>query len=227
MTMLSSSSPVSRDHDVGRAGDPGALEHEELGRVAVAAPGARTRARAARSGRGAARASVTSWPMRSSVRARLAPTLPPPATIGTRIHRLSMRAHLAGANRLGEDVDRVRGRADRAQAARGVELRARRVEHADDDAVDAEELLRDLADRRCSCCRRRSRRRPRRRPRCRPREAARRPSRGRRRSRRPSCRRAGRAPPRARRSTVTSQPSRSSRARSRSRRGRSRSRSRS
>src|SRR6266487_2792391 len=54
--------------------------------------------------------------------------------------------HIAGAHRLGEDVDRSLRRADRAQAARGVKIGPGRVEHADDDAVDVEALLGHLAD---------------------------------------------------------------------------------
>ena len=62
MTMLSSSSPVAATSEVGRALDAGALEHEELGRVALDAPGARTPPRACRSGTARCSISVTSWP---------------------------------------------------------------------------------------------------------------------------------------------------------------------
>src|SRR5262249_55483969 len=46
----------------------------------------------------------------------------------------------------GKDFDRGRRRADGAQPPRGVELGASRVQDADDDAVDAKALLRDLGD---------------------------------------------------------------------------------
>ena len=68
-----------RDDEVRRARDAGPLEHEDLGRVADAAPGARTPPRATSKRSRRCSMSVTSWPMPRSVRATFAPTLPPPA----------------------------------------------------------------------------------------------------------------------------------------------------
>ena len=81
--------------------------------------------------------SVTSWPLRDAGCARgwRRPCRRPRRS---GVHQLAPRRccrDLAGADGLDEDVDRGRGRADRAQAALGVELRAGRVEHADDDAA--------------------------------------------------------------------------------------------
>src|SRR5262249_5688836 len=77
------------------------------------------------------------------VRARLEPTLPPPA-IRTYM-RLAERA-LVRADGRGDGLDRARGRAHDVEPARGVEVGARRVEHADDDRRHVEELLCDLSD---------------------------------------------------------------------------------
>ena len=157
---------------------PAALEHVDLGRVAVQDQVARTPPRAARSGRALLdqRHLVAHRDERArDVRADLA------AAGDDHVHqRARLGAGIAARTASASTAIAVCGRADRPQAARGVELGARRVEHAHDDAVDAVALLRDLADRRCSCCRRRSRRRPRRPPRSRRAGARRRPSRGRR-----------------------------------------------
>ena len=67
-----------RDHDVRRPLDPGALEHEELGRVALVHLVLELRLEAGRT-RSRCSISVTSWPARISVRARFEPTFPPPA----------------------------------------------------------------------------------------------------------------------------------------------------
>ena len=65
----------------------------------------------------------------------------------TYIRRSSLRDGISQARTASvERVDRRLRRADGAHPARGVEVGARRVEHADDDAVDAEPLLGDLAD---------------------------------------------------------------------------------
>ena len=93
--------------------------------------------------------SVTSWPISSSEAATFDPTLPPPAT--TMYIRPAPCAGRAGA-RLGcthgvdEERDRRLGGAHRAQAEPREELGAPRVEHADDDALDAVALLDHLAD---------------------------------------------------------------------------------
>ena len=108
-----------RDEQVGRTLDAGALEHEAARSRRRGSPGARTRPRACRSGTRCCSISVTSWPARSSERVRFAPTLPPPA-IRTYIRRPPLRPGADGAD---ERLDRRRGRADDAQAARRVELR--------------------------------------------------------------------------------------------------------
>src|SRR5436190_11917732 len=96
--------------------------------------------------------SVTSWSRRSSVRARFAPTFPPPAMTlyirpsGSLGGDALARRDAAGAHRLGQNRDRRRGRAYGPQPAGRVELRTRRVEDPDHHAVDVEALLRDLPD---------------------------------------------------------------------------------
>ena len=169
--------------------------------------------------------SVTSCPTRSSVRATLAPTLPPPATID--VHQAFTRRDVAGADGVREHVDRGRGRADGAQPALGVELGAGRVEQADDDAADVEALLRDLADHDVRVVAVVQTTTASARPRSRPGGAPRCPSRGRRRSRRASSRRAARGPPPSRRRRSRPTPLAQAAGRWSSRRGRSRSRSRS
>src|SRR5581483_875892 len=59
---------------------------------------------------------------------------------------LDRRHEAAAAHRVHERVDRGLRRADGAQAARVVEIGARRVEHAGDDALDVEALLGHLRD---------------------------------------------------------------------------------
>ncbi len=140
-----------REHDVGRARDPRPLEDEELGRVAALhlvlelvlerleavaplldqrhlVPEPEERAR--------------------DVRADLA------AAGDDDVHQTGLRCRLARLRR--RDRARPRGvhqavdgdarRAHGVEAALRVELRARRVEHAHDDAAHVEALLRDLAD---------------------------------------------------------------------------------
>ena len=110
--------------------------------------------------------SVTSWPIRSSERARFAPTLPPPATSAYIRRQPARRSCMRGPVR--QRADRRLGRADDLQPALGVELGARRVEDADDDAARRRSASSRPGRSRCSCCRRSSRRRPRRRRRRRP-----------------------------------------------------------
>src|SRR5262245_46817133 len=95
---------------------------------------------------------VTSCPICKSDRVTLAPTLPPPATI-TYIGGLPLRGtarlqwtDIARPDVVGQDGDRRLGRAHRPQPPLRVEVRARRVEHAGDDAVDAEAFLDHLGD---------------------------------------------------------------------------------
>ena len=144
MTMLSSSSPVTATTMRRRPLDAGALEHEELGRVAVdddvlelvlepleAVAALLDERHLVAGAQQAAR----------EVRADL------PAACDQDVHQAVVASGIrAGADGFLEPVDRARGRADDAQALGRVELGARRVEQADDDALDPEELLHDLAD---------------------------------------------------------------------------------
>ena len=77
MRMLSSSSPVTAITRSARS-MPGALEHPQLGAVAVAGRRARAPPRPSRSGGGRTRSRVTSWPLAISSRARFQPTFPAP-----------------------------------------------------------------------------------------------------------------------------------------------------
>src|SRR5689334_5255479 len=86
--------------------------------------------------------SVTSLPLAMSSRARFHPTLPPPAMI------TYISALLAdGAERRGEHLDRVLGRADRVQPLLAVPRGAGGVHDAHDHLVDLIVLLGDLGDR--------------------------------------------------------------------------------
>ena len=128
MTMLSSSSPVTATTHVGRPLDPGALEHEELGRVAavhlvlelglelVEAVRRAARSASPRGRRGSAPARGSSRPCR---RLRSGGTSRRAAPFGARTAFV-------------ERLDRALGRADDVQAARREELGAGRVEDADD-----------------------------------------------------------------------------------------------
>src|SRR3989442_4564813 len=97
--------------------------------------------------------SVTSCPMSTSERATFFPTFPPPAMIAytrfspclCRAGRLE-RAHVARAHRVRQHGDRSLRRADGAQAAPRVEVRAQRIEHPYDGAADAVALLQHLPD---------------------------------------------------------------------------------
>ena len=134
-----------REQDVGRPRDPGALEHEELGRVAALhlmlelvlealEPVAALLDQRHLVAEAHERA--------GDVRADLA------AARDDDVHQAVTFAPgmLAGAHRLDQRVDRRLRRADGAEPPRRVEVRARGIEDADDDAVDAEALLGDLAD---------------------------------------------------------------------------------
>src|SRR5690349_9897443 len=92
---------------------------------------------------------VASWPLRRRVRMTFAPALPPPAIrtyMGLDLRLLALLGNDTRADSFVEGVDRGRGRTDRAQSARRVEVRPRRVEDPDDGAVDPEAFLGDLAD---------------------------------------------------------------------------------
>src|SRR5438105_9001424 len=88
--------------------------------------------------------------MRIRLRATFDPALPPPATsaytLRSRLRGLARARHLAGAHGVRQHVDRGLRRRDGAEAERLVEVCTRRVEHADDDALDVEALLRHLGD---------------------------------------------------------------------------------
>src|SRR5581483_9105871 len=150
MIRLSSSSPVTASSRSGGLAMPARSSSE----ISVASPSMATwpnssSRRSKRSRR--CSISVTSCPMSSSERLTFFPTLPPPAMItyiasGPSRHGGLEGTGVAGAHRVGEDGDGGLGRADRAQAALAVEVGAQRVEHAYDDAVDAEALLQHLAD---------------------------------------------------------------------------------
>ena len=141
MTMLSSSSPVAATSRSGGRLMPARSSTKS----SVASPRITWCSNSASSlsnRYGRCSISVTSCPARSSERVRFAPTLPPPA-IRTYIRRV---ASSASRTALDERLDRGRRRADDAQAARRVELRARRVEHADDHRRHLEVLLGRLRD---------------------------------------------------------------------------------
>ena len=127
---------------------PGALEHVDLGRVAVLHLVLELVLEPLRSGRGAARSASPRGPGSSSVRSTFEPTLPPPATSAYTVHGLDRRlgTRLASVRATAARRDRALRRADRAQPELRVERGARRVEDADDDTVDVEAPLRDLAD---------------------------------------------------------------------------------
>ena len=72
----------------------------------------------------------------------LEPTLPPPATIAY----IRRRRRLRGAHGLEQSGDRGLSRAHDAHAAIGVQLRAGRIEDADDDGGDVVALLQHLSD---------------------------------------------------------------------------------
>ena len=136
MTRLSSSSPVTASDEVGRTRDPGALEHVDLGRVAEQhlVPELLLELLVAVRPLLDERHLVAHV---SSERATFAPTLPPPATIAYVHQLLTVRARPRRRTRtasvsteiavcVGQTVCRPRC---------GVEVGARRVEHAHDDAA--------------------------------------------------------------------------------------------
>src|SRR5262245_65609584 len=91
--------------------------------------------------------------MSTSDRATFFPTLPPPTMITytscSSLHGDDWRvevADVARAHSVGKHRDRGLRGAHRAQAALGVEVRAQRVEHANDDAADPVALLEHLCD---------------------------------------------------------------------------------
>ena len=132
MTRLSSSSPVTASSELGRTRDAGPLEDGDLGRVAADHRPGRTPPRAARSGR----ALLDQRHLVAEVEQRARDVRADLASAGDD-RRTSGRRSPAGAaaRTVSSSVgDRRLRRADDAHAAIGVELRARRVEHADDDA---------------------------------------------------------------------------------------------
>src|SRR4029079_13303300 len=146
MTMLSSSSPVTATTMLGGRWMPA----RSSTKISVASPLTTTCSNSSSNRSNLSRrcsTSVTSWPTRRRLRARFAPILPPPAIrtymSAADLHRLR---HVARPDGVRQPVDRVRGRADRAHALLLVELGAGRIEQPDDDTVDAEALLDDLAD---------------------------------------------------------------------------------
>ena len=146
MIRLSSSSPVTASTRSGGRAIPARSSTCDLGRVAEHATWPNSSSSCSKRSRRCSM-SVTSCPISTSERATFAPTLPPPAMIDVHQPRhLLGTARLARAHGVGERRDRRLRRADGAQPELRVELGARRIEHADDDAVDAVALLRHLAD---------------------------------------------------------------------------------
>src|SRR5919198_53858 len=137
------------DDEVGRAADAGALEHVELGRVALLdlvlelSLELREPVRALLDQRHLV---THADEAARDVGAGLAATCDEGVHLRRRFGRLAHPRHLAGADGLGEGLDRRLRGADSAQAELLVEVGARRVEHADDHALDVEALLRHLAD---------------------------------------------------------------------------------
>ena len=141
MTMLSSSSPVAATSEVGRPRDAGALEHEQLGRVAADHLVLELRLELVEPVRLLLdqRHLVAGAQQRpGQVRADLAAACDQDVHLGGRL--------LGVADGADERLDRGRRRADDAQPLRRVELRARRIEHADDHRRHLEVLLRRLGD---------------------------------------------------------------------------------
>src|SRR5262245_30206124 len=136
MTMLSSSSPVTATTTSGGRLIPARSSTNS----SVASPRrtwCSSSASSCANRWGRCSMSVTSWPSRSNARARLEPTLPPPAI--RRYMGLGQRS-LDGADGGGESLDRALGRADHVEAARLEEVGAGRVEDPHDHGADAEVL---------------------------------------------------------------------------------------
>ena len=171
MIMLSSSSPVTATHDVRRPLDPGALEHEELRRVARASLVLELRLERARSARRAARsasprarcgAASARGSSRPSRRLRSGGTSSAAPCGCGMSHDRTASVSLTIAAEVGQTTLRPRERRTPPAPGRGCGRRRCTTPN-------------------CFCaiwpitmlgCRRRSRRRPRRRPRCRPRAGA-------------------------------------------------------